>query len=287
LALELPLERLQRWMFSVVVHPGTRDEAVASAAAQADVPADRLADVILPSPTLSPVERVGVYHGMYLLRMEEALSTDYPGLKHLLGDRAFMDLVARYVQLHPSRSYTLNRLGDHFPEYVASDEGLRRREPCADLARLELAVSQVFDAPETPPLSAEAVAAVPAEAWERARLVPIPAFRLLALRYPVSAYLDSLSAREHAHPKLRRKESCTAVYRRSYAVWRQELSRPAHDLLADLAAGRTLGEAVGAAVARGGRRGATEDQLFKWFREWVAAGLFAEVVLPRTWPGAP
>ena len=45
--------------------------------------------MILPSRTLQPEERLAIYQGMYLLRMEEALETDYPALKHFLGDEAF------------------------------------------------------------------------------------------------------------------------------------------------------------------------------------------------------
>src|SRR5215471_4553345 len=145
MVLEVPLDRVQRWMQSVVVHLGSVEEGVASPEAEAHVPASRVGEVILPSRTLTPVERVGIYQGMYLLRMEEALETDYPALQHFLGARAFRDLVAAYVRVHPSRSYTLNRLGDHFAEFVKGVPGIPRRDFCADLTRLELLVSQVFD----------------------------------------------------------------------------------------------------------------------------------------------
>jgi hypothetical protein len=62
-------------------------------------------------------------------------------------------------------------------------------------------------------------------------------------------------------------------------VWRHDLSQPAHDLLTDLVAGKPLGKAVAAALARGGRRAPTTDQLFRWFREWAAGGVFKSVRL--------
>jgi hypothetical protein len=271
------LETVQRWMQEVVVHPATVEDAVASPRAQAEVAADRIGDVILPSPTLTSVERVGIYHGMYLLRMEEALQSDYPALQHFLGDDAFRGLVEGYVQKHPSRSFTLNRLGDHLPEYVAAAPGVPRPAFCHDLARLEQAVAQVFDAPETPALTEAEIAAVPADVWERARLEPVAAFRLLAFRYPVNAYLSSVRDEDHHHPKTRRGDSWVAVYRREYAVWRLDLDRPAHDLLADLAAGQPLGDAVQAALRRGRGR-VSQDDLFRWFRNWMSNGLFRRVV---------
>jgi len=277
MALEVPLDRVQRWMQSVVVYLGSVEEGVSSPEAEAEVSSDRVGDVILPSKTLRPVERVGIYHGMYLLRMEEALETDFPALQHFLGQQNFRTLVAGYVQVHPSRSYTLNRLGDHLPEYVKAAPGVPRREFCHDLARLELLVSQVFDGPETKSLSGEAIAKVPADGWERAHLTPVTAFRLGAFRYPVNAYLESTQRDDHDHPKPRLKDAWVAIFRRDFRVRRVDLTRPAYDLLADLVSGKTLGEAVGSALRRSGKRGPSEDELFRWFRDWVSLGMFARV----------
>ena len=118
MALELSLDALQRWMQAVVVHPGTEEQAVASDAAQREVPLERLGDVALRSRTLTATERIGIYHGMYPLRMEEALASDYPALQHFMGQAAFFDLVKRYVATHPSRSFSLNPLGEALPEFV-------------------------------------------------------------------------------------------------------------------------------------------------------------------------
>ena len=275
MALEASLSRVQRWMQEVVVHAGSIDEALASKAARAEVPPESLGDVVLPSRTLAPAQRVEIYQRMYLLRMEEALGIDYPALRHFLGARGFRDLVRDYVASFPSRAYTLNRLGDHLPAFVLTAMGPRRRGFCHDLARLELAMTEVFDEAETPSLSAAAVGAVPAEAWAAARLRPIAAFRLLALRYPANAYVQSLRGRGHRHPRPRRKDGWLAVYRRHYGVHRLELSRPAYRLLSELAAGVPLGQAVTAAAR--GRAAADQRQLYRWFREWMRDGLFRAV----------
>jgi hypothetical protein len=275
----LSLPRMQRWMQEVVVHPGGIDEAVASPSAKKALGRAAIEDVILPSRSLRPTDRVEIYQAMYLMRMEEALESDYPALKHLLGDHGWSDLVRDYVGAHPSMSYTLNRLGDHLPRFVSKWAGAKRPAVCHDLARLELAVAEVFDAPEVEPLSDAEIAAVPPASWERARLAPIEAFRLLAFRYPVNAYLQSVRDEDHDHPQMKRKDTYVAVYRRDYSVRRHDLSQPAHDLLADLVAGKPLGKAVAAALRRGGRRAPTTEQLFRWFREWAAGGVFRSVKL--------
>lgn len=276
--LDLALDRLQGWMQTVIVHPGPADEAVRSEAALAEVPEGRLADVILPSQTLRPEERLAIYHSMYPLRMRDALAGDYPGLEHFLGEEGFERFVHDYVQAHPSRSYTLNRLGDHVPEFLGRLRKLKHREFLHDLARLERAVSEAFDAEETPRLTDEQVQAVAASDWSRARLVPVASLRLLEVRYAVNAYLESVKDESHDHPRPSRKDGWVAVYRRNYGVYRLDLSKAAIALLRDLAAGKKLSWALRAATRRGGRPPG-EDQLFRWFREWVSAGIFTRVDL--------
>lgn len=270
----LPLDRLQRWMQGVVVHPGSTEEAllapeVASEAANVD-------DVILPSKSLTPAERLSIYHGMYLLRMEEALASDYPALKRFLGDDGFLALVQDYVQVYPSRSYTFNRFGDHVPEFLMNARGRAHRAFLADLARVELAVTEVFDAPQEDPLGEEEIAAVAPEDWPRAVLRPVPAFRLLGCRTNVQDYLQAIK-QDRRPPRPRARESWLAISRREYAVYRQELPRAAFGLLSDLAVGVAVGPAIQSALARERRGRPQEEQLFRWFRDWVASGIFATV----------
>jgi hypothetical protein len=273
--LDLPLDHVQRWMQAVIEQPGSAEEAVESEAARAELDPGSIEGVILPSQTLTAVERVGVYQGMYLLRMIEALEGDYPAVAHFLGSDGFADLVERYAKAHPSRSYTFNRFGGKFPEYIRDAKWLRRRAVLTDLARLERAVTEVFDAPESPAWPAEAIERVPAEAWETAVLRPIAAFRVLSFAYPVNAYLQSVKTENHDHPALSRRASWVAVYRKNYEVWRLDLGRPAYDFLHALAAGRPFGRAV--AEAARGLQGSAGDQIHRWLRNWVAEGMFQSV----------
>jgi hypothetical protein len=194
---------------------------------------------------------------MYLLRMVEALQNDYPAVAHFLGDHAFADLVTRYCEAHPSVSYTLNRLGDRFPEFVASSRGVRRRAFLADLARLELAVTEVFDAPETPPLTAEAIAAVREDEWSGAVLEPIAALRALSFAYPVNAYLQSVKDDDHDHPPTGRKATRVVVWRKRFEVWRLDVAERPYALLGpSSAASRSEGRRARREGPRGRRRGA-------------------------------
>jgi hypothetical protein len=279
MAPELALGGLQRWLHAVIVHPGTVDEALASREAAALVPAGRTDAVVLPSARLTAPERVSVYHGMYLARMREALESDFPGLARFLGPEAWARLVADYVQAHPSRSYTLNVLGRHLPDFVRTAP-VRRPAFCRDLARLEWAVTEVFDAPETPPLTETALAGLGPGDWERARLVPVAALRLVVLEHDAGAHLDALRDGRRRRPSLRRRRCRVVVFRRAYAVFRREQPAAAFALLGDLVEGRTVGRALARALARrGARLGASEA--FRLFRDWAAMGLFQAVDVAR------
>ncbi|MEX0880454.1 MAG: DNA-binding domain-containing protein [Thermoanaerobaculia bacterium] len=271
----LPLDRLQHWMQAVIETPGDAEEAVASPVAAKIVPPDRVGDVVLPSNRLSSVERVGVYQGMYILRMVEALQGDYPAVAHFLGDHQFEHVVEDYAMAHPSTHYSFNSFGRRFPEFVRNSPRIRHKAFVYDLARLELAVTKVFDAPESPRLEPEDAAKISEEAWPNARLVPIEAFRVLAFDHPVNAYLQSVKQGSEEHPEVRRKHTWVAVWRKNYEVWRLDLGRPAYELLHALAKGKPFGKAVAASARK--LQGNAGEQLFRWLRDWVAEGMFQGV----------
>ena len=275
MSLEKPeLTRLQRWMQEVVVHPGTVEDAIESDGAVREIPSERLSDVVLPSHSMTSAERIGVYHGMYLMRMEEALETDYPVIRYHLGDHQFGHLVREYVQRYPSTSYTLNRLGDHLPQFFLDDSEWPEAAFLHDLARLELAMTDVFDEEESPVLGATELEAVPAEMWDESRLLPVPAFRLLAFKHAVIPNLVAYHE-DRPSPSPRRRATWVALYRRDYSVLRLELARAEYDLLKAIVSGAPLGEALATAAASKSQR--QQAKVFRWFRTWISEGLFAAI----------
>jgi len=275
MSLERPeLTRLQQWMQEVVVHPGTIEEAIESDGAEQKIPSERLSDVVLPSHSMTSAERVGVYHGMYLMRMEEALETDYPVIRYHLGDHQFGHLVREYVQRYPSTSYTLNRLGDYLPQFFLDDPEWPEAAFLHDLARLELAMTEVFDEEESPVLGATELEGVPTEMWDESRLLPVPAFRLLAFKHAVIPNLLAYHE-DRPSPSPRRRATWIALYRRDYSVLRLELARPEYDLLKAIVSGAPLGEALATAAASKSPR--QQTKVFRWFRTWISEGLFTAI----------
>jgi len=264
------LRALERWMQAAIVHPGTIEEAIRSRAATRHLPLREAEGAILPSKTMAPLERLAVYQGMYPLRMRDALAADYPGLLAFLGDHLFEHFVADYVVKHPSRSYTLNRLGDHVPDFVKTWHHPKRAF-LADLARLELAVTETFDAegdaaPAAPPAHVDAD-------WESRRFGIAPTLRLLSFRYAAGGALDALKAgrRVSARPK----SSWAAVHRRSFVVYRLDLSRTEFHLLSALAAGAPLGKALRLSARKAGKA-LSPAAIRKAFRVWTSEGILRD-----------
>ena len=66
------LRRLQRWMDLVMRHPATADVAVRTKAARALFPLERVlgGHIVVPNERLSVTDRLQVYNGGYLARLE-------------------------------------------------------------------------------------------------------------------------------------------------------------------------------------------------------------------------
>ncbi len=274
---QIPLETVQRWMQSVIEHPGTNEESWHSGQAQEALPYDEALSEVLPSKTLSPMERIAIYRRMFFLRMTESMAIDYPGVKQRLGEEAFDRLIADdYIRKYPSTSHTLNHLGRHFPKFILESK-LKEKEFLYDLARLELSITTMMDMDESPLLTQKEIEAVAPEQWETAQLIPIAALELLQFRYDVCSYLDAVvDETEPAEPKA--GTSYAAVYRNNFRMYWSELSEQQFTLLSSLASGTPFGKAIESLTDQFSGPGEDiQKKLFLWFGEWVQNGFFSRI----------
>lgn len=271
------LERLERWMQAVVMHPGGAEAGVRSRPARELLPsaARDLDSVVLPSKSLGSAERLEIYAHMYYARLIEVMEGEYPTLRQLLGAQEFAEACRRFVAKHPSRSRTLNSLSEKFPDFLARTLPRTNRNGLAvDVARIERAMEDVFDAPRAEPMTAAQFAAIGAAEWETTALRVNPALRFLKLRYPANGYMTSL--RRGDKPRVPRpRATCVIVFRRGFQVFRRDQEPEQFRLLQALAGGRPLAAAVRAGI--GGNAGSADrvaKRLRSWFEEWAAAHLF-------------
>jgi len=269
-------------MQAVVMHPAGAEAGVRSREARALVAeaARDLETVVLPSKSLSSAERLGIYAHMYYARLIEVMEGEYPTTRQILGADAFAESCRRFVARNPSRTRTLNSLSAKFPDFLArSLPRSGRHGLAADVARIERAMEDVFDAPRSEPMTAAEFSTVGSEAGARLRVNP--ALRLLKLRYPANAYMSAL--RRGDRPRIPRpRQSHVIVFRRGYQVFRRDQEPEQFKLLQALVAGRPLAAAVRASI---GSSAASADRvalrLGKWFEEWAGAHLFIKGDAPR------
>jgi hypothetical protein len=217
-------------------------------------------------PRLDAARRLDVYRRGYVSRLVECLADDYPVLKRALGDAVFESACRAYIARFPSSAPNLNAYGRAMAALL--EEQGRAAE--ADLARLEWAVVEVIHDPSDPPLALESLAAMPADAWPAARLVPARALRLVQTRHPVNDYFQAVRDGRDV-PLPGPSPSATAVYRGGWTVWRMGLTPPMFAVLSALVGGEPLERALYHA------EGEPHERVMAWFREWVQSGLFVSI----------
>ncbi len=249
--------------------------------------ARRLAErAIAGNARVSGIEQLEIYRRQFWLRHTESLVEDFPGVGRILGQAAWERFVEEYLDVHAPSSPSLRDLGQHFGSFAASRAWLECRELVADMAALEWALIEAFDAAAHAALDPRTLAGVPEDAWASARFAPHPTLRLLALRYPVLGLLDdAMRAQRRGEPALEplapveARATFVAVHRKDLVVCRVELEALEHALLARLCRGEELEKACEAtAVEQGLTLEALSERLMSLFQAWASRGYFVNVL---------
>jgi len=282
------LRSFQRMMAAAVVRPLDANDNLQSRWIDGRPMGEVAAEFIKPNDRLTSFERLELYNRMYWYRLFDAIRDDCPGLLAALGEAAFGRLAQAYLAKRPSRSFTLRNLCSRLEAFIREHPRLSapRTALAAEIARFEWAQTVAFDGESRPVVAAASLAKTsPA----RLRLGLQPYVTLLALRYPVDAYVVSVKRRDAMRSEASNTPDSNIVHRR--AARRSRLPRPsrtfvavhrldnrlyykrlepeAFRILGALARGATLARAVAA-----GGRGATPAKVKGWFTTWMALGWF-------------
>jgi len=237
---------------------------------------ERAERLLKNSGRLSAIERLEIYREQFWLRHTSSLVEDFPGLSGILGQEAWAALIEGYLDAYPPRSFTLRDLGLHLPEYIASRRSLENQRLCQEMAALEVAYVEIFDAADAVPVSHATVASVPESAWAGARLVVHPALRLLELEYPVAALRRKLiEAPPGAErpPLPAREPQCLLVFRRELQMFHETTNKAAFRILRALTRRVPLTAACELAAAEVPEEAATiAENVGRWFQSWAARG---------------
>jgi hypothetical protein len=206
--------------------------------------------------------------------LRDSLREDFSGCARIAGDAAFERLVARYLVTHPSDNPSLRHHGRHFPEFLRvhgaalSTECGGLRPDLADLAALEWARIEAFDAPETAPLDSSTLAALAPEAWAELELRLVPAHRIVVSEYALDALWLAAELDGVVDPP-RPCEQRLLVWRRGFSVYHRVVAGDEVRALALLEQPVTFGRLCTAFTPDGPTTEAA-DHALAVLRQWLA-----------------
>lgn len=179
-----------------------------------DRPVAACAALVEPSARLDAEARVQVYADAYFWRLRDVLREDFPRVASVLGEDRFDALVRDYLRRHPSESPSVRHLGREMARFL---EWRLDFPPClADLAHLEWARIEAFDAPGGARATLDTLRGVSPCDWPHLHFIPIPALRVVRARWPVHEVWSGADA------------ATVVPARTALRVWRGEEDRVFH-----------------------------------------------------------
>jgi len=233
-------------------------------------PGDRLdpktaAAYLKPNDRLTSRERLEIYSRSYWYRLLDSLYEDFPGLRAVVGQRAFQRIAQAYLTDRPSESWTMRDLGSRLEEWLRQNptHAGGRLATALDMIRLEWAHIEAFDEKAEQVLGPEDLL----ELGPGLRIGVQPYVRLVELRYPVDDLRVKVNAASEQHGTasnavLKRKTGglvrrisrmtpehiFLAVHRLDFMVYYRRLDAEEFRLLAALRKALPVGEAMEAAL---------------------------------------
>jgi hypothetical protein len=287
----MKLVELQRRMAAAIMQPLAHDDRQSS---------KTKIGYIKPNDRLTSLERIEIYSRSYWFRVIDSMYEDFPGLRAVLGQRAFDRAVRTYLADCPSISYTLRDLGSRFGAW------LKRNPSCAssklaiarlaiarlaianDMFQLEWAHIESWDAADRKILGPEDLI----ELGPALRMGLQPHVRLLDLHYPVDELRirANETAEEHedasnapsklktrrlsaAAARLRREPVFIAVHRLDFSIYYRRLSREEFQLLSAIRDSKNIGAALAAFYKSSSMPvDELEPLIGNWFAIWAELG---------------
>lgn len=262
----------------------TEAEGVAQALeAEGDANGAGLRALLRSERGLAARDRLAVYSNAYFVRIHDCLCDDFGALAWAIGSGVFHDLVKMYLIAYPPSQPSLRHAGQDLVTFLETEPFAaifgRRCAYARDLARLEWALTDVFDGKDAEVLPREALTRVPPGAWTDLRFRTIPTLEVLSLSWPVHTLRERFDketeneTRDGA-PLLEPAQTHVRVWRRDECVYYRAI--PAFE--AEMLGAVQRGEAFGVLCERvaqhvGESKAATHT--VRLLEGWFSAGLLS------------
>ena len=241
--------------------------------------------------SLDAAQRIRIYADMYRARLVDVLREDYPRVAATLGDADFAALACRYLTRHPSTHPSVRHVGRRFAGWIAGEATVAPH--VADLARLEWARVEVFDAADAEPLRLADLESLPPHEWPELRLRLIPACLVLESAWPVheiwasadpeadadvpaDACASADGAAECAQQARTREPTVVRVWREGFSVSHAAMGPDEQRAFRVLARGEPFAE-ICAAIEDGLDADTATRQVGAILLRWLEDGLIARL----------
>ena len=174
-----------------------------------------IVDEIESTPMLSAKGRLDLYAFAYRLRLKEAMTTDYGKLASYLGDERFEQLMDSYIDKYPSHTTNLRYFSIYLPELIRDEAAYNHLPELYELACIERAFADSFDAKDLTVSTINDLAELPEEAWNTLKFKFQKSVQILWLEHNSFPIWKAL-AEEKTPPKAEKNStSAWVLWRRS------------------------------------------------------------------------
>lgn len=208
-----------------------------------------LAPFLAPGGAVPLARRVAVHRNTVYGTLTEALAAAFPVVRRLVGDAFFAAAARAFITAAPPERPDLAAYGGGFPAFLDGFPPAAAVPYLGDVGRLEWARVEATFAADAPPLSAERLAAVPAQELGRVVLHLVPSARAVGSRWPVLALWDAHQTDEVGAVDLDAGPDRLLILRQGDRLVTLRLEAGAEAFVAALAARRPLAEAAGSGAA--------------------------------------
>jgi Putative DNA-binding domain len=220
--------------------------------------------------------RLAVYRDGYAQRLAEALAHTYPALREAIGPAAFGGCIERLAHHSPSRHYSVRDYGGTLAAQLERELAGARARGAADLARFEWAIAGAFDAPDSSPVTLNALQSVPARDWPRLRFSVAPSVQRVELASNAVLWWKAACEGKPRPTRWRRQQrSSWLVWRRDLAVYFRPLGEDEPAALARLVRGARFSQLCAGLAAVLGKEPAPM-RAAALLRGWIEEGLIAD-----------
>lgn len=197
---------------------------------------------------LPDAKRFAVYRNNVHVSLVGALAARFPVTRQVVGEEFFSGMARVYVGEHKPKTPVLLHYGESFPDFMASFPPAARIPYLADLARLEAAWTQSYNAAEAEVLMPSDLARVAPERLGNLPLKAAPPTRLVSSPWPIGSIWSAHQQSPFVPPTQQGAEA-VLLTRPDAEVRLTIIPADAAVFLVELASAPTLGAAVEAVLS--------------------------------------